>query len=191
MKKNAQTNGDQTTDHIDQIRDIIFGTQKREYDARFDELEQRITSDVEELRRDIKSLGDKLSERLKDAVESIGKNLKNLSSAQETENQHIRELIAIAERTAAGSIENVSKSTIEALDALRLRLNESGNELEQEIREVRQELRNELSDRAAKLHDDKLSKEEWGTLLQEIGMRVRGLNMSDELEKATKSKSKG
>lgn len=71
--------------NIDRIRDILFGTQLRDYNARFERLEKGLTG----LQQDVRSRADEvrqaLSSELKTAVESIEQKMRssNIRSAEE------------------------------------------------------------------------------------------------------------
>lgn len=60
MKNTSQSNsnnkkGDTDTadvDNVDKIRDILFGNQMRDFDHKFNQLEQRLASDIDNLRKE-------------------------------------------------------------------------------------------------------------------------------------------
>src|SRR6266478_1214002 len=62
--------------HVDQIRDIIFGGQMRDYEQRFKKLEERLTQQAAELSEDLQKRAEALAELGIKGFESLTVNLK-------------------------------------------------------------------------------------------------------------------
>ena len=52
------------TPSVDQIRDLIFGAQMQDYEARFDALEQRLLAEAEAIRKDLRKTAEDLGNKL-------------------------------------------------------------------------------------------------------------------------------
>ena len=63
--------------NVDKIRDILFGSQMRDYDKRFARVEERLVKDAAALREEIKKRIDGLESFVHQEVESLGQRLKN------------------------------------------------------------------------------------------------------------------
>lgn len=79
--------------NIDQIRDIIFGAQLRDYDNRFSKLETDISRHQQETRSHLEQLKTSFSSELKSAVETIEKKLKLLSLSVQEETADLSQQI--------------------------------------------------------------------------------------------------
>ena len=142
---NAPDNGSHgTLDHIEQIRDIIFGPQKREYDQRLEKLNAEIRLLKEELARlsketikgETKVLGE-IEARSKVLTESIASLRAEQGDARKTlqaELQAQKETLAtnLEEQVTALRAEKVSRDTLaELLQAMALQL--KGTTVRQEL----------------------------------------------------------
>ena len=62
--------------NVDKIRDILFGSQMRDYEKRFARLEDNVTKAVEHLREDLAKRLDTLSGFVQQEVDSLSQRLK-------------------------------------------------------------------------------------------------------------------
>src|SRR6185295_6529950 len=62
--------------NVDKIRDILFGTQMRDYEKRFVRLEERLLKESADLREDVKRRFDSLEIYVKKELESLTDRLK-------------------------------------------------------------------------------------------------------------------
>src|SRR5271167_4661264 len=62
--------------NVDKIRDILFGSQMRDYEKRFVRLEERLAKASEALRDDLKKRCDSLESFVQQEVEALGQRLK-------------------------------------------------------------------------------------------------------------------
>src|SRR3979409_2455156 len=63
--------------NVDRIRDILFGPQMREYDGRFQRLEERLTLEANNLRWDIQKRLEAIEAFMRGETESLGNRLTN------------------------------------------------------------------------------------------------------------------
>ena len=84
MPENAETrNGAiDETGKVDRIRDILFGSQMRDYDGRFQRLDERLTREAAETRADTQKRLEALENFMKGALESVTNRLNTEHSAR-------------------------------------------------------------------------------------------------------------
>src|SRR3984885_9783639 len=88
--------------NVDKIRDILFGSQMRDYDKRFGRLEERLAKAADALRDDLKKRFDSLESFVQQEVESLHQRLKTEKAERvETLKDLTRET-----RDSAKSLEN-------------------------------------------------------------------------------------
>src|SRR5271167_922600 len=75
-EKNAANGELREGANVDKIRDILFGSNMREYEKRFARLEERLTKSSEALREDLKKRFDTLESYVSEELESLGTRLK-------------------------------------------------------------------------------------------------------------------
>src|SRR5579862_5946761 len=80
-EEKAPGNGDiREGANVDKIRDILFGSQMRDYDKRFGRLEERLAKAADALRDDLKKRFDSLESFVQQEVESLQQRLKTEKS---------------------------------------------------------------------------------------------------------------
>src|SRR5271169_4219003 len=79
-EKNAANGELREGANVDKIRDILFGSNMREYEKRFARLEEKLTKSSEALREDLKKRFDSLESYVREEMESLGQRLKTEKS---------------------------------------------------------------------------------------------------------------
>ena len=87
--------------NVDKIRDILFGSQMRDYDKRFGRLEDRLIKDAEALRDEMKRRFESLEAFVQKELESLGQRLK----AEKSERGESVKDLGVQLRDAAKGIE--------------------------------------------------------------------------------------
>ena len=119
--------------NIDQIRDIIFGAQMRDYDRRFSQLEERLLQDSANLRDEFRQRLSSLEEYMRREVEVLADRL--------TQEQRTR---AAGDGELAGSLDQLGRTTD-------TRFADSAEEAQRTQRDLRGELARQASALAEEL----------------------------------------
>ena len=131
--------------NIDQLRDIIFGGQMREYEKRFARMEERLAKEVADLREEVRQRCATLERYARDELQSA------------------------TERITASS-ELASKQHRE----LRAQLLEQTQTLTDDTQRRAAELRAVMDRDTAQLRDEKADRTALSDLLLELALRLRG-----------------
>jgi predicted DNA-binding WGR domain protein len=174
--------------NIDQIRDIIFGAHLREYTSRLDKAEADISAVQQDVRDRLSDLKSVLASELRAAVESIDKRLKTISVSTQEEAADLRQQFDRINRKFTNSIETLDESVEAQRVALRDELAQTRNGLQNDNRELRSLVFEELDRHFSILREDKLSKDDMAELLFELGMRLKGSEFVPELREAAEEK---
>ncbi|MGA1626310.1 MAG: hypothetical protein ACO4AJ_11925 [Prochlorothrix sp.] len=130
--------------NIDQIRDILFGPQVREFVARLDQLERTLANQQQELRGRIDEVRQAVTADLRSELEALDKKLRNSVVKDEEEKQDIRQQIDTLNKrlgTVSDSLEDALEEEIETtLETLNQRLKEAATKDEEEKFELRQQI---------------------------------------------------
>jgi DNA repair exonuclease SbcCD ATPase subunit len=160
--------------NVDKIRDILFGSQMRDYEKRFVRLEERVTKASEALRDDMKKRVDALESFVQAEMEALGQRM-NKEKAERAE--ALKELTREA-RDSARSLEHKLSGLEEQLAGaqgdLRARILDQSKSLGAEIRKAQSELESALEREATILRHEKTDRETLGDLFSELGLRLRG-----------------
>jgi seryl-tRNA synthetase len=162
------------TENVDRIREILFGSQMREYGQRFAQLEERLLRETGELKNEVRRRLDSLEAYAKQEIEALSDRLR----------------IERNERTEAA--ERASREVADATRSLERRVVQSEEQLSKDMREIRQlilERQRSLSDeltqcvsksemlqnrRLEELRASATDRIALASLLAEVAMRIRG-----------------
>ncbi len=176
-EKNA-TNGEvREGANVDKIRDILFGSNMREYEKRFARLEERLTKSSDALRDDLKKRFDTLESYVREEMESNNQRLK----AEKAERSEGLKELTRETRDSAKSLEKKLSQLEEQLSStqvdLRARILEQSKTLSNQIQKAKDELETALDREAETLRTDKTDRAMLADLFTELSLRLK-----DELE---------
>jgi len=163
--------------NVDKIRDILFGSNMREYEKRFSRLEERLTKSSDALRDDLKKRFDTLESYVREEMESNNQRLK----AEKTErNEGLKELTRET-RDSSKSLEKKLSQLEEQLTSaqadLRSRILDQSKSLSNQIQKTKDDLEAALDREAETLRTDKTDRAQLADLFTELSLRLK-----DELE---------
>jgi hypothetical protein len=161
------------TGKVDRIRDILFGSQMRDYDGRFQRLDERLTREATEARAETQKRLEALENFLKGALES----LTNRLNAEQSERGHAVEKLArdLAEtaRTLELATKNLGENADREFHALRQQLLDQSKALGDEIREKHGQLKADLDREAEQIRGAMTGREALAEMLSEVALRLK------------------
>ena len=156
---------------LDKVRDILFGSQAREYEKRFARLEERLVKEASDLREDLKRRFDTLEVYIKKEIESLTARLKaEHDERTESAKQASAELkdTALAFEKKTGQLgEHQTRSERECA----IRFSISRRALD-EIRQKNEALTALLERSTSELRDEKTDRAALASLFMEVAMRL-------------------
>lgn len=163
-----------STENVDKIRDILFGTQMRDYERRFLRLEERLLKECADLRSDTHKRLDATDAYIKHEIESLAERL-NRERTERIENVEdflgkLTELTKDFERKVRQIEDQNSKSQRD----FRQQLLEQGKLLSDEIRTKFEEISSLCELRLQELRADKVDRSALASLLNETALRLTG-----------------
>jgi hypothetical protein len=185
MAKQSENGIPRNSDHIEQIRDIIFGPQKREYDERFGQVFAEIKRDREDAVSRIEELRTQMQEKITAGLNALDLNLRQLATKVDTENANIQQLIEKTTRKLDNEIGALSQRLEENTASLRKDLNDTRAKLQSDIRSAKDDAARSLDAESTLLRETKVSRDVMSEMLHEMAMKLNGIEMLEELKKAT------
>ena len=165
-------NGESPAANIDQIRDIIFGTQMREYDRRFDQLEERLLKESAELRDDLKNRFASLEQFVKKEADSLSTGLK---AEQQGRAAAIKELAGSQAEQGRGQerkLSELEEQTFKTHRELRAQLLDQSKALQEEIQKKTADLTAALKRESADLRTGKIDRTALAAMFTEMAARL-------------------
>lgn len=173
--KKPASGGDQGGDrNVDQIRDILFGGQMRDYERRFQELNQRLEADLARLRDTQDKRLAQIDKRIDDQLEKLGRLVRQEMQDRNSAVDDLESRLQQAARTARGEINK-------AIEALGQELASSDERLRGAIADLHgvasaraSETESALSRTGAELRAEKVGRDDLAALLTEFALRLKG-----------------
>ncbi|MCP2731158.1 hypothetical protein [Limnofasciculus baicalensis] len=183
----AEINRDQIRDrlgNIDQIRDIIFGAQLREYDSRIDKIESNLALLQQEMRDRIDQSKTSCLTEIRTVADTLEKKIKSLTLTHQNENADIRQTVDLVNKKFSNSIESLDQIIDSQTNSLQTNLSETKEKIQGEIMSLRVQVFEELERRFSMMKDTKIAKDDMAEILFELGLRIKGTEFAPELKEA-------
>jgi hypothetical protein len=168
--------------NIDQIRDIIFGAQMREYETRFEQLKADTEKHQQEMRDRLDHAKTNLSSEIKSSVEALEKKLKTFNTNHDEEATDLRQQIERVSRKLSSSVENLDAALEDKTKAIKTELTETRDQYQGEILMLRDMILSEIEQRSQHLQAGKVSRFDMAEALFEMGLRLQGSEMIPTLQ---------
>ncbi|HWO00660.1 MAG TPA: hypothetical protein VNS63_15485 [Blastocatellia bacterium] len=157
---------------LDKVRDILFGSQSREYEKRFVRLEERLLKEASDLREDLKRRFDTLEVYIKKEVESLTARLRTehdeRTESTKQVSAELKDTALAFERKTAQLDEHQTRSDRE----LREQILDQSKSISDEIRHKHDAITASLERSTAELRDEKADRAALASLFMEVAMRL-------------------
>ena len=176
MSTNAKTNAKalpaEDGGNIDKVRDILFGTQMREYERRFARLEARLMQETAELRDDVRKRLAALEQFATGETASLADRLK----AERDERGDAEKELARGTADAVKAFEKKTGQIDDTISRVQRELRQQMLELQQrmtdDLRQKIDEVLTRLGHEASDLRTEKTDRATLAALLTEMAMRL-------------------
>ena len=168
--------------NMDQIRELMFGSHMREYTDRFDKLESELATFRGEIRKRIDEVSNTLSNDLRAAIDALNKTIKSLTLTSKEERTDLQQQVKRTDSKFTTRFESLSEEAESSTNALRNELSQAKGALEEEMRDLKTLILNEINKRFSALSEVKVSKDNMAEILFEVGMKLKGTELIADLQ---------
>jgi hypothetical protein len=158
---------------VDRIRDILFGSQMRDYDGRFQRLDERLAREAAEARDESQKRIEGLENFLKAEVQSLTHRLNSEQSDRSGAIERLAHDLAETARALEGKIKNLDDQTAREFHSLREQLLEQSKALSAEIKEKHDQMKSNLNHEAAQIRHAMTGRESLAEMLSEVALRLK------------------
>jgi hypothetical protein len=172
MDKNS--GGDNADRNVDQIRDILFGGQMRDYERRFQEMIQKLDLEAQRLRDDFERRSGAIEKRLDEQVDKLLKQLRQEVNDRGQALDDLESRVQQAARTARTEVNNTMASLQQDIGRGDERLRAATTELNAAIKQLSDAATGALTGARDELRAEKVSREDLAAMLTEVALRLKG-----------------
>jgi hypothetical protein len=157
---------------LDKVRDILFGSQARDYEKRFARLEERLTKESSDLKNDVKRRFDMLESYIKRELETLGERLRGEQNERHDATTQlsgdVKQMSINFERRASQLDELLMRIQRE----LRDQMLEQSKDLSDDIRQKHESLLQSLERESQDIRFEKTDRSALASMFTEIAMRL-------------------
>ncbi len=157
---------------VERIRDILVGSQIRDYDGRLQRIDERLTKEATEARASLQRRFDSLETFLKSEVESVSKRLNAEESENRTAIEKLGHDLSETVKTFESKIKNLHDYAREIHD-LHRQLLEQSKALSAELKEKHEQMQADLNRNAEQIRTSMLGRQALAEVLREMAERVK------------------
>ena len=170
--------------NVDQIREILFGSQSRELKEKFDKLEASIKNIHEEMRKKMEQTQNDFNSKIESEVETISRKIKNMTTQQQDEFADVRDSALKQEKRLQNSLDIVEEELNAKREQLQKQQAENTTTLRSQMDTLQDELLSVLDDKISELGLAKLSRDDAADIMMEAAMAMKGTQINQQLSMA-------
>lgn len=158
--------------NIDKIRDILFGSQARDFDRRFSRLEDRLVKEMSEMRDDTRKKLDALEDYIKSEVKSL---TERLVKEQNERHDAAKELSSDLKELSHGfdrKITQINEQSAKSESEIRQQILTQSKNLSEEIQKRHNEALDNLERESSEIREDKADRTAIANIFTEMAMRL-------------------
>lgn len=171
--------------NVEQIREILFGSQSREVQEKFDKLEESMKAMHEEMRKKMQQAELDFNAKIESEVETISRKIKNLSTQQQDELVDVRDAALKQEKRFQNALDIVEEELNAKREQLQKQHTENNITLRAQMDTLQDEMLQVLDEKIAALGLNKLSREDAADILMEAAMTMKGTQINQQLSMAS------
>lgn len=162
---------------VDRIRDILIGSQMRDYDGRLQRIDERLSREAAEARASMQRRFDSLENFLKSEVESASKRLNAEQSEDHTAIEKLGHDLSETVKAFESKIKNLHDYAREIHD-LHRQLLEQSKALSVELKEKHEQMQADLNRNAEQIRTSMIGRQALAEILSEVAQRVENESRS-------------
>jgi len=169
---NGAMGADGGGENVDRIREILFGSQQREFEKKLARFDERLAAEAATLREESKKRFDSLNSYIKSEMESMAERVKAEQDDRVEKlnllGRELKELAKVTEKRLTQLDELVSKNQRD----VRKQILDQGEELSGEFRRLHQEIKSSVERSVKELNEDKPGRSALANLFTEMALRL-------------------
>ena len=174
-----------TAGSVDKIRDILFGTQIKSYEARFARLEESVARDLAEMKDAASRRFESLESFVKKETDALGARLKAERQERTEQLRDVARDLKTSSEALSKKILDLDNKTAEEQSGLRQDLMKESRKLLDDIRQKSDSLTALLERRTTDLREAKLDRSAFAAALNELAVQIS--QEPAEIRKPTKA----
>lgn len=170
--------------NIEQIRDLLMGSQLEVYEQKLIEIEGSVAELKEQTDEKLNKMQGSLSAEIRAAFDSLEKKIKYLSLTTHEKTNNLAEKIEGNEELFTEELESLTKSINNKTTNLRGELEQLRGDVQEDVDLFKNQIFDELVKRFSLLKENKVSRDDLAEVLFELCIKVKGSEFVPDLKEA-------
>lgn len=160
--------------NVDQIREIIFGSQMRELDQRFGGMEKRLEEMKNSFETQVRELKQVMQSEMNSSIELLETKLKNLGNLSKEEREALREELLRTDKRLNMALDSMTEEHDTKLSLMKKDQQNEMGRIKSDLAELRQNVSRELEERLSSMGEMKVSRDAMAEVLLDMAMKIKG-----------------
>lgn len=173
-RKNQKDTAEPVSDNnVDKVREILFGSQLRDFERRLGELSESAKSDARQAREETDKQLARLEERLNTEWKRAEERLRKEQDERVAALKDLGTRLGQLEERLQGAVRDQEDQLSQTAKDLRDGLSAQAKDLSEQLRQAREDQRQALERESTRLNDEKTGREELAQLFTETALRLQ------------------
>ncbi len=178
---------DKNANNVDQIRDLIFGNQIKDFEAQFNQLNDTLSIMETKMTKAFNESHAKLQKETERSLEVLEKKIDNLSTSTQRERTKLKELVDSTDENLHEQLANQKDEFATKLKIMKENVADDNKKMAENMASMQKEIQATLEKGLAGLSDDKLSRDSMAQMLLDVAMKIQGTDMNAMLAQGAKT----
>jgi len=178
---------EKNANNVDQIRDLIFGSQIKDFEEKFNQVNNALQILENKITKTFSESQIKLQKETERSLEALEKKIDNLSRTTHKERTKLKELIDSTDESLQDQLSNQKDEFTVKLKIMKENTSDEHKKIAESIEAMKIELTETLQTKLTTLSDDKLSRDTMAQMLLDVAMKIQGTDMSTLITEDKKS----
>ena len=174
---------EKNANNVEQIRDLIFGSQIKEFEERFSQLNTALHAAEDQITRTFNDAYAKLQKETERALEALEKKTDNIAASAQKERSKLKDLIDTTDETLHDQLNNQKDEFTTKLKIMKENTADENQKMVKEMQAMKHEIQATIEAGLSSLDEDKLSRDSMAQMLLDIAMKIQGTDMTTLLTK--------
>lgn len=178
---------DNNANNVDQIRDLIFGNQIKDFEAQFHTLNETLKVMESRMSKAFNESHNKLQKETERSLEVLEKKIDNLAASTQRERTKLKELIDTTDENLHEQLTNQKDEFNTKLKIFKENVSDDSKKMAENMKAMQSEIQATLNKGLSGLSDDKLSRDSMAQMLLDVAMKIQGTDVNAVLAQGTKT----
>lgn len=165
---------DKNANSVDKIRDLIFGSQIKDFEEKFNQLNDTLEVLENKMTKVFNESHAKIEKETRHSLDLLAQKIDNLSSSTQKERTKLKELIDTTDKSLQEQLANQKDKFVTKLKIIKENVEDDNKKIVDNMAVMQSEIQATLEKNISSLSDDKLSRDSMAQILLDLAKKIQG-----------------